>query len=37
MSPQKASSPMVKTNGNVSSNGHNGMNGTARNNKVNIF
>jgi hypothetical protein len=37
MSPQKASSPMVKTNGNVSSNGHNGMNGTARNNKVKIF
>ena len=36
MSPQKTSSPMVKTNGNASSNGH-GVNGTPRNNKVNFF
>lgn len=36
MSPQKASSPMVKQNGNASSNGH-GMNGTPRSNKVSFL
>ncbi len=36
MSPQKASSPMVKQNGNASSNGH-GMNSTSRSNKVSFL